>query len=77
MSCPNSYRMSENCSMLDNNVSLDKKNVFLALLSQSGLDGKADYVEELYSQFLNVIANNNALYKIEVQDYEPSSIFTT
>ena len=76
MSCPNSYRMSENCSMLDKNVSLDK-NVFLALLSQSGLDGKADYVEELYSQFLNVIANNNALYKIEVQDYEPSSIFTT
>ena len=53
------------------------KNVFLALLRQSGLDDKADYVEELYSQFLNVIANNNALYKIEVQDYEPSSIFTT
>ena len=76
MSCPNYYRMSENCSMLDENISLDK-NVFLALLSQSGLDGKADYVEELYSQFLNVIANNNALYKIEVQDYEPSSIFTT
>ena len=56
------------------------KNVFLALLKQSGLDDKAEkaeYVEELYSQFLNVIANNNALYKIDVQNYEPSSIFTT
>ena len=62
--------------MLDTNFNLDK-NVFLALLSQSGLDDKADYVEELYSQFLNVITNNNALYKMDVQDYEPSSIFTT
>ena len=62
--------------MLDTNFSLDK-NLFLALISQSGLDEKADYVEKLYSQFLNVIANNNALYKIDVQDYEPSSIFTT
>ena len=53
------------------------KNVFLALLKQSGLDDKAEYVEELYTQFLNVIANNNALYKIDVQNYEPSSIFTT
>ncbi len=62
--------------MLDKKFSIDK-NAFLALLSQSGLDDKADYVEELYSQFLNLIANNNALYKIDVQDYEPSSIFTT
>ena len=62
--------------MLDKKFSLDK-NVFLALLKQSGLDDKAEYVEELYSQFLNVIANNNALYKIDVQNYEPSSIFTT
>ena len=62
--------------MLDKKFSIDK-NAFLALLSQSGLDDKADYVEELYSQFLNVIANNNALYKIDVQNYEPSSIFTT
>ena len=62
--------------MLDSNLGSDK-NLFLALVSYSGLDDKADYVEELYSQFLNVIANNNALYKIEVQDYEPSSIFTT
>ena len=62
--------------MLDKKFSIDK-NAFLALLSQSGLDDKAEYVEELYSQFLNVIANNNALYKIDVQNYEPSSIFTT
>ena len=62
--------------MLDTHFGFDK-NLFLALVSQSGLDDKADYVEELYSQFLNVIANNNALYKIDVQDYEPNSIFTT
>ena len=62
--------------MLDTNFSLDK-NLFLALISQYGLDEKSDYVESLYSQFLNVITNNNVLYKIEVQDYEPSSIFTT
>ena len=62
--------------MLDANFRLDK-NLFLALISQYGLDDKANYVEKLYSQFLNVIANNNALYKIDVQDYEPSSIFTT
>ena len=62
--------------MLDSNLGSDK-NLFLALVSYSGLDDKADYVEELYSQFLNVITNNNALYKMDVQDYEPSSIFTT
>ena len=62
--------------MLDTNFNLDK-NLFLALISQSGLDEKADYVEKLYSQFLNVIANNDTLHKIDVQDYEPSSIFTT
>ena len=62
--------------MLDTNYSLDK-NLFLALISQSGLDEKADYVEKLYSQFLNVIDNNDTLLKIDVQDYEPSSIFTT
>ena len=62
--------------MLDTNFSLDK-NLFLALISQYGLDEKSDYVESLYSQFLNVITNNNVLYKIDVQDYEPSSIFTT
>ena len=62
--------------MLDTNFSLDK-NLFLALISQYGLDEKSDYVESLYSQFLNVITNNNALYKIDVHDYEPSSIFTT
>ena len=62
--------------MLDANFSLDK-NLFLALISQYGLDEKSDYVESLYSQFLNVITNNNVLYKIDVQDYEPSSIFTT
>ena len=62
--------------MLDTNFSLDK-NLFLALISQSGLDEKADYVEKLYSQFLNVIDNNDTLLKIDVQDYEPSSIFTT
>ena len=62
--------------MLDTNFSLDK-NLFLALISQYGLDEKSDYVESLYSQFLNVITNNNVLYKNDVQDYEPSSIFTT
>ena len=62
--------------MLDTNFSLDK-NLFLALISQYGLDEKSDYVESLYSQFLNVITNNNVLYKIDVQDYEPSSFFTT
>lgn len=62
--------------MLDANFSLDK-NLFLALISQYGLDDQANYVEKLYSQFLNVIANNNVLYKIDVHDYEPSSIFTT
>ena len=62
--------------MLDTNFSLEK-NLFLALIYQYGLDEKSDYVESLYSQFLNVITNNNVLYKIDVQDYEPSSIFTT
>ena len=62
--------------MLDANFGLDKY-LFLALISQYGLDERADYVEKLYSQFLNVIANNNVLYKIDVHDYEPSSIFTT
>ena len=61
--------------MLDSNVNADK-NVFLALINQSGLDDKADYVEKLYAQFLNVVNNNNALYKIDVEDCEPSSIFT-
>ena len=65
-----------NCSMLDRNLSLDQKS-FLALVSQSGLDLKPDHLEKLYSQFSNVISNNNALYKINVRPYEPSSIFTT
>ena len=62
--------------MLDNNFSL-KKNEFLVLVSKSGLDREAEYIEELYPQVLNVIANTNSLYKIDVQDFEPSSVFKT
>ena len=62
--------------MFDNNFSLDK-NEFLVLVSKSGLDKEAEYIEELYSQVLNVIANTNALYKIDVQGFEPSSVFKT
>ena len=62
--------------MLDNNFSLEK-NEFLVLVSKSGLDREAEYIEELYPQVLNVIANTNSLYKIDVQDFEPSSVFKT
>lgn len=62
--------------MFDNNFSLEK-NEFLVLVSKSGLDKEAEYIEELYSQVLNVIANTNALYKIDVQGFEPSSVFKT
>ena len=62
--------------MFDNNLSLEK-NEFLVLVSKSGLDKEAEYIEELYSQVLNVIANTNALYKIDVQGLEPSSVFKT
>ena len=62
--------------MFDNNFSLEK-NEFLVLASKSGLDKEAEYIEELYSQVLNVIANTNALYKIDVQGFEPSSVFKT
>ena len=62
--------------MFDNNFSLDK-NEFLVLVSKSGLDKEAEYIEELYSQVLNVIANTNALYKIDVQGFDPSSVFKT
>ena len=62
--------------MFDNNLSLEK-NEFLVLVSKSGLDKEAEYIEELYSQVLNVIANTNALYKIDVQGFEPSSVFKT
>ena len=60
--------------MFDNNFSLEK-NEFLVLVSKSGLDREAEYIEELYPQVLNVIANTNSLYKIDVQDFEPSSVF--
>ena len=62
--------------MFDNNLSLEK-NEFLVLVSKSGLDKEAEYIEELYSQVLNVIANTNALYKIDVQGFEPGSVFKT
>ena len=62
--------------MFDNNHSLEK-NEFLVLVSKSGLDKEAEYIEELYSQVLNVIANTNALYKIDVQGFDPSSVFKT
>ena len=62
--------------MLEDNFSLEK-NEFLVLVSKSGLDKEAEYIEELYSQVLNVIANTNALYKIDVQGFEPSSVFKT
>ncbi len=62
--------------MFDNNFSLEK-NEFLVLVSKFGLDKEAEYIEELYSQVLNVIANTNALYKIDVQGFEPSSVFKT
>ena len=62
--------------MFDNNLSLEK-NEFLVLVSKSGLDKEAEYIEELYSQVLNVIANSNALYKIDVQGFDPSSVFKT
>ena len=62
--------------MLEDNFSLEK-NEFLVLVNRSGLDKEAGYIEELYLQVLNVIANTNALYKINVQDFEPSSVFKT